>query len=92
MDKCRAHVSWLKIIATFEDSNAPHKRRRLVVLQRKDGYFSLGEEYHYRSEYEGKVVAEGWARLPPEGLFETIEIATAEALSSGRLGPSRDDT
>jgi hypothetical protein len=82
----------VQIIATFERSNAPHKRRRLVVLQRKDGYFSFAEEYYYQSEYVGEVVAEGWARLPPEGIFETIEIATAEALSSGRPDPSRGDT
>lgn len=64
-----------------------------MVLQRKDGYFSLGEECHYRSEYEGEVVADGWHDFHP-GHLRTIEIATAEALSSGRLGlgPSRDHT
>jgi|GEM_PF-2323121 len=81
----------VKIIATFERGNAPHNPRRLVVLQRKDGYFSFAEEYYYRSEYEGEIVTEGWARLPSEGIFETIEIAVRGALSSVRLDPSRDD-
>jgi hypothetical protein len=72
-------MQFVKIIETFERSDRPHKRRRLVVLRRNDGFFSFAEEYHFRSEYEGKVVAEGWARLPPEGVFETIEIAAAEA-------------
>jgi hypothetical protein len=79
----------VKIVASFERCHAPHKIRRLVVLQREDGYFSFAEEYYYRSEYEGQVAAEGWARLPPEGIYETMEIATTEALSSGRLGPSQ---
>lgn len=81
----------VKIIVTFERGNAPHNPRRLVVIQRNDGYFSFAEEYYYRSEYEGEVVAEGWAQLPPEGIFEIIEIAVREALSSGRLDPMRDD-
>jgi hypothetical protein len=75
----RPAMQFVKIIETFERSDALHNRRRLVVLQRKDGFFSFAEEYYYRSEYEGEVVAKGWARLPPEGIFETTEIAAAEA-------------
>ena len=71
----------VKIIETFECSDALHKRRRLVVLQRNDGFFSFAEEYYFQSEYEGEVIAEGWARLPPEGIFETIDIAVTEARS-----------
>jgi hypothetical protein len=50
-----------------------------MVLQRNDGLFSFAEEYYFRTEHEGAVIAEGWARLAPEGIFETIEIAAAEA-------------
>ena len=71
----------VKIIETFERSDALHKRRRLVVLLRDDGFFSFAEEYYFRSEYEGEAVAEGWARLSPDGIFETVEIAAAEARS-----------
>jgi hypothetical protein len=69
----------VKVLETFERNDAPHKLRRLVVLQRDDGLFSFAEEYHYRIECDGKVIAEGWARLPPERIFETVEIAATEA-------------
>ena len=55
----------MKIIETFERTDALHKRRRLVVLQRNDGFFSIAEEYYFRSEYDGEVVAEGWHDCPP---------------------------
>jgi hypothetical protein len=71
----------VKIVKMFERKGWPHELRRLVVLERNDGHFSFAEEYYYRTEYDGKIVAEGWARLPPEGIFETVEIAAAEARS-----------
>jgi len=76
-------MTLVKIIATFERSEAPFKQRRLVVLQRSNGYFTFAEEYYYQTEYEGKVVAKGgWAHLPLAGIFETVDAAEAEA----RLG------
>jgi len=51
------------------------KERRIAILQREDGYFTFAEEYYYKSEYEGEIIAEGWARLPNEGIFEAIELA-----------------
>jgi hypothetical protein len=53
----------VKAVEMFERKGAPHELRRLVVLQRDDGHFAFAEEYHYRTEYDGKVIAEGWARL-----------------------------
>jgi hypothetical protein len=47
-------------------------------------HFSFAEEYHYRTECDGKVIVEGWARLPPEEIFETVEIAAIEARSRRR--------
>lgn len=58
--------------------DAIHPRRRIVVLQRDDGHFSVAEEYHYTNEYEGEVIAEGWHRQSPNGLYATPEIAEAE--------------
>lgn len=51
------------------------KERRIAILQRDDGYFTFAEQYYYKSEYEGEIIAEGWAQLPNEGIFETIELA-----------------
>jgi hypothetical protein len=55
------------------------QQRRVVILQRNDGHFSFAEEYFYKSEHDGQVVAEGWQQLPPEGIFLNAEIAEEEA-------------
>jgi hypothetical protein len=52
------------------------------VLQRDDGYFSFAEEYFYTSEHEGKVLAQGWAQLPAEGIFANAETAETEGRSA----------
>lgn len=65
-----------------------HKRRRMVVLARGDGRFSYAEQYHYITDVDYEVVAEGGATLPPEGIFATADDAEAEALHAAiRLGP-----
>lgn len=46
-----------KTIETFERNDALHKLRRVVVLQRDDGFFSFAEEYYFTSEHEGEVIA-----------------------------------
>lgn len=51
------------------------QQRRVAILQRDDGHFTFAEEYSYRSEYEGEIIAEGWQRLPPDGIFESAELA-----------------
>jgi hypothetical protein len=43
----------------------PQQRRG--ILQRDDGYFSFVEEYSYTSEWEGEIIAQGWAQLQTEG-------------------------
>ena len=37
------------------------QQRRVVILQRDDGYFTFAEEYFYISEYEGEIAE---IRLP----------------------------
>ena len=61
-----------------------NKSRRLVIVQRSDGIFSIAEEYYYISEDNGEVISEGWSRLPAEGLFETFDLARKEALATAR--------
>jgi hypothetical protein len=68
----------VKELETVEVADAIFPRRRIVLLQRDDGHFSFAEEYHYVSEYEGQIIAEGWRQLPPNGVYETAEIAEAE--------------
>lgn len=56
-------------------STGKPQQRRVAILQRDDGHFTFAEEYSYKSEYEGQVIAEGWHRLPAEGIFENAELA-----------------
>jgi hypothetical protein len=51
------------------------QQRRIAILRRDDGHFTFAEEYSYKSEYEGEILAEGWQRLPSEGVFESAELA-----------------
>lgn len=58
--------------------------RRLVIVERPDGIFSIAEEYYYIFEDSGEVISEGWGQLPAEGLFETFVLARQEALTIAR--------
>ncbi|MCK1361351.1 hypothetical protein [Bradyrhizobium sp. 199] len=71
-------VKALEAIEIASGSTGQPQQRRVTILQRDDGYFTFAEEYFYRSEHEGEVIAEGWQRLPPEGIFESAEMAEAE--------------
>ncbi|MBH5401045.1 hypothetical protein HZZ13_25165 [Bradyrhizobium sp. CNPSo 4010] len=75
-------VKVLEAIETVSRATGKPQQRRLVVLQREDGHFSFAEEYSYRSECESEVITEGWQQLPPEGIFETAEMAEAEGRST----------
>ena len=84
----------MRTVATLEEveiASAAHPRRRVVVLMRNDGLFAWAEQYHYVSEYEGEVVAEGWHTLTPEGIHASAEIAAAEGRAAmlERLGGER---
>ena len=57
------------------------QQRRIVILQRDDGHFTFAEEYSYKSEYEGEIIAEGWRRLPTEGIYESAELAETASQS-----------
>lgn len=69
----------VKTLGTIEDPTALHPRRRVVVLRRADGHYTYAEQYHFVSEHEGEVVAEGWATLPATGIYATAAIAEQEA-------------
>ena len=66
-------------IFPYLQRNQPHSRRRLVILRRPDGLFTIADEYHYRTTADdGSVLAEGWARLPPEGFYDSAASAEHE--------------
>ena len=61
-----------------EVASAIHPRRRVVVLRRDDGHFTFVEQYLFVSEYDGKIIAEGWATLQPNGIYASSTIAERE--------------
>jgi hypothetical protein len=68
-------IKVLEAIQTVSVVTGKPQQWRVAILRRDDGYFSFAEEYSYKSEYEGQVIAEGWKRQRPEGIFEGIEQA-----------------
>ena len=71
-------VKELETAEVLSRATGKPQKRRLVILQREDGHFSLAEEYSYVSEYEGEVIAKGWQQLLPNGVYDSIETAEAE--------------
>jgi hypothetical protein len=66
-------------IFPYLQRNQPHSRRRLVILRRPDGLFTIADEYHYRTTADdGAVLAEGWARLQTEGIYDDAASAERE--------------
>ena len=74
-------VKVLQAIEVICPATGEPQQRRVAILERDDGIFSFAEEYFYTSEYEGEIIDQGWQQHPSEGLFETAEIAEAEARS-----------
>lgn len=75
-------VKVLDPIEIVSPSTGKPEQRRIAILQRDDGHFTFAEEYSYRSEHEDEVIAEGWQQLPPEGIFESAEVAEVEGRSA----------
>jgi hypothetical protein len=69
----------VKELEIVEVAAAIHPRRRVVVLQRDDGSYTFAEQYFFVSEYEGRIIAEGWQTLPPNGIYADAAIADFEA-------------
>ena len=72
----------IKRSEAVEVADGSFPRRRIVVLERDDGRFSFAEEYYYKTEWEGELVAEGWQQHPPNGIYATAEIAEREGLAA----------
>lgn len=75
----------IKVLEEVRISSTLHPRRRIEVLQRDDGCFTFAEQYCYVIQHEGEVIEEGWATLPPTGIYAAAPIAEVE----GRAEMSR---
>jgi hypothetical protein len=55
-------------------------KRRVKVVRRDDGIYGLMAEFWYRSEWEGKLLSEGWKSFDgPHFSYASFEIAEREA-------------
>lgn len=68
----------VKELDTTEVGAGRHSTRRIVVLQREDGWYAYAEQYYFVSKYDGEVIAEGWHTLPADGVYATSQLAEAE--------------
>ena len=58
------------------------RARRVLIVERAEGHFSLQVERRYRNIFEGRLVAAGWQRLPgAPSVFQTVDVAEQEARS-----------
>jgi hypothetical protein len=71
-------VKTLEVIDVVCAVTGKRRQRRVAILQRDDGHFSFAEEYFYTNVWEGEIIAQGWARLPSEGIFANAETTEAE--------------
>lgn len=81
----------VKELDAVQVESAYHSPRRIVVLQREDGWYSYAEQYYFVSEHDGKVIAEGWHTLQADGIYATSEIAEEQGRAAfpqwyGRAG------
>lgn len=74
-----ATVEIVRELDEVQASSALHPRRRMVVMRRDDGHYTVAEQYYYINKWEGRLIAEGWATLRPQGVYATAEAAEAEA-------------
>jgi hypothetical protein len=72
-------VQVVKELEEVEVATAIHPRRRVVVLRRDDGNYTFAEQYFFVSEYEGTIVAQGWATVGTNGIYASAAIAEFEA-------------
>ena len=62
----------------IEVSTAVHSTRRIIIAQREDGFYTYAEQYHYVSQSDGEIIAEGWHTLPEEGIYADLHVAEIE--------------
>jgi hypothetical protein len=73
-----AHVIVAERVA--KTLNGTDGKRRILLVQRPDGFFGSVEQYCYQNTYEGELIAEGWRSLASDSsVFQTLEIAEREA-------------
>jgi hypothetical protein len=75
----------MKIIKTFpyQSLEREFSKRRMTIVLRSDGFYTIGDEYYYRSvDNDGTVLVEGWASTAPSGSsFENATLAEQEVQS-----------
>ena len=70
-------VSSIQVAKVLEGAD---RKRRVLIIERRDGAFELVAQKWRQTLYQGQSVAEGWASLPAhKSIYETVEIAEREA-------------
>ena len=61
-----------------EVGNTPNPERRVVIIQREDGFYAFAEQYHYTTKHSGEIVVKGWHTLAANGVYADLNVAKNE--------------
>lgn len=77
----------MRIVKELEAVEIPNTRkgpRRIIIVERDDGFYTYAEQYHYVSEYDGEIISEGWHTVAHDGIYESSAVAETEGRSAFR--------
>jgi len=61
------------------------QKRRVLIVERDDGTYTLISQRHHQNVYEGQLIADRWASMPAKAsIYQTVEIAEREATEQFR--------
>ena len=61
------------------------RKRRVLIVERDDGTYTLVVQRYYQNVYEGQLIADGWTSVPTwASIYQTVEIAEREATEQFR--------
>ena len=61
------------------------QKRRVLIVERDDGAYTLIVQRYYKNVYEGQLIADGWISVPAWiSIYQTVEIAEREATEQFR--------
>lgn len=75
----------MKIVKIFpyQSPEREFSERRMTIILRSDGFYTIGDEYYYQTiDGDGTVLVEGWTSTALSGsFFESASLAEKEVQS-----------
>ncbi|WP_077104793.1 hypothetical protein [Agrobacterium sp. DSM 25558] len=74
----RSTMRVVKELEAVEIAAVDKGLRRIIIIERDDGFYAFAEQYYYVSEYDGEIISQGWHTISRNGIFETSQVAETE--------------